>query len=1322
MALSLPKKPKQSFLDKVRDVVDANSSMDQYKRAQAGQPLDYATQQRAMGNARPAQNLGQAVLGNTARVANTALNLSYNTIPKAGAGIALMGANRLGLMSNRDYNNAVNNAFTDKNIYGKYGSTGGLFNAGTVIDSPEQAMNLSTKDVAKKSLGYGAGVYGELGPIKAPGGVVGRTLMGATEAAIGDAGSQLASNGKVNWRQTAQSAAFGAALPNVIPAGKKVASSITDLADLPWTSRKLKSQAILGQLDESAQASARQKASITALDSTVSRNQAEAKFRGDYNQPTPLGLPAPKQNFTMPNVDANRVAIGTEKLASDYAREARRIENAFKGSPRRMNAELDALDAKYQAKHANLIDGVGEFAPQVGKTPTQKPVVTSKKPTTTQVSSIAQGRAVEAPVKPTVKEAFVPGEAKPVVNLNQADALPTRMKGGTGPTYQRDMNVRRYNLPEEDIATLSELSGKDVTRMKNTDIEEAAKFLGVDTTKLSDKEQLAILGGRLNQSREVTSKVAAIGELKASGAAEDAIKKAVADARKSIEIDQSQKTFAGRQLQMERIIKSKLTPEDKFIRMLVTSGADPNKIDDAIMGLDLSTPEAAIRAWREAVPATAEDWLTKYRYTNMLSSPLTHVVNFFGNLQSVSGVRPLTMAVTGALDAMKSTVSGKPRVHYIGEAPRYIKGTLTSIGSALDAAFKSMDRFSDYKQNPDIIGDMNTPLSVDGLSGQADAALSFIPKLLNAGDVLFKKISEGGETAALGYRASKGAFTGDIAEQATKNADYTLFRSKLGGKEQGQVLQAIDFLPQKINDARRSNNAVVRFASNMAFPFVQTPTNIFKQGIEYSPLGFTTMVGSADKTAQAAKALMGTTAVALAAGTFAANDAITGAEPADAKQRDAFRAEGKQPWSIKIGGKWVNYSKLHPSIAFNLATVAAVKDAMDKGTIDQSGADKVMSLVGGVLGFYRDQSYFKGIGDFTNMIQGIDTSSIGDTISSTVGSTASQYIPLQSFNNWVGRIINDTQTKVDYSADMIHQTIQRLFKDYPAGGEMTGAPERVNPYTNEPIQSENRGINAISPVKITNDKGFGNTTGLNVDERMMQQQQPDREAFRQEIMTQKGIDKLDKKAKDTLKEADSKVSQAPSGKFFAKLDNEVQTFDTREEADIAIAKDGFKKSDKNFEIVGETVFRKSATGEVTVTPKTKYDYQVGTAELAKYKKADDLAGWTKTADKQLQNIDKQLQDPNIDELDRIELENKAQTIIDDYQKYLGYGGFTKGSGGGSGGSGGGINATSYLSGAPQANASVRPTVSSRSGSGAKYQVARRTSSAKPKVSVKRSKV
>src|SRR6185369_9518784 len=85
-------------------------------------------------------------------------------------------------------------------------------------------------------------------------------------------------------------------------------------------------------------------------------------------------------------------------------------------------------------------------------------------------------------------------------------------------------------------------------------------------------------------------------------------------------------------------------------------------------------------------------------------------------------------------------------------------------------------------------------------------------------------------------------------------------------------------------------------------PFVETPMNILKQGIEFSPLGFGTIPGAANKTEQTAKALIGS-AIFTAAGYAGLQGRLTWAAPTGEKEKQLFYSSGRQPYSIKIGNE-----------------------------------------------------------------------------------------------------------------------------------------------------------------------------------------------------------------------------------------------------------------------------------------------------------------------------------------------------------------------------------------------------------------------------------
>lgn len=166
--------------------------------------------------------------------------------------------------------------------------------------------------------------------------------------------------------------------------------------------------------------------------------------------------------------------------------------------------------------------------------------------------------------------------------------------------------------------------------------------------------------------------------------------------------------------------------------------------------------------------------------------------------------------------------------------------------------------------------------------------------------------------------------------------------------------------------------------------------------------------------------------------------------------------------------------------------------------------------------------------------------------------------------------------------------------------------------------------------------------------------------------TSKGINFADTReeadvaiAKDKLANGDDYETASVGGKVYAKIDDSVKSFDSQDKADLAVAFDKFSKGDENYQEFGNYVFRKDSTGAPTKKTKVSFDTELETAELTSYKKKGDLQNWFKTADAQAKNLQDQLNDPNIDALDKIQLQNKLDSLLSDAEKYAGYGGFTK---------------------------------------------------------------
>ena len=420
-------------------------------------------------------------------------------------------------------------------------------------------------------------------------------------------------------------------------------------------------------------------------------------------------------------------------------------------------------------------------------------------------------------------------------------------------------------------------------------------------------------------------------------------------------------------------------------------------------GVDWSNAGEVTQFYREFVKPTANELLDEFRYINMLSSPRTHIVNSFSNIIQTVALAPATKLTTGAVDMVASALSGKQRETYLRETPAYVRGLFSAIPSAAKNALDvmtnkiPMERF-DVRNIPSA-GQASSPWMRP--IAKFNQAFSIVPRALEASDVFFRTLAEGGETEA-GVRGLEiGGRPLDlqkVRDDAMRAAAYWVFRSPIDVKNeygQGRLLTAVDKATQGIYSLRKTVPGVRWF-----IPFLATPMNILKQGIEFSPAGFLTMVGSKKPTEQFSKALIGS-AVFAGAASVVMNGNATWEFPASPSERADFEAQGKIPYAVKIGDTWVSYSKIGP-LAYPIALAAAVKhySELDKYK-DESALKKLSASLSGYAKFFSDQSYVQGIADLVEVIQGSATMS-----ESALANMGRQVVPLNALQNWVESVID----------------------------------------------------------------------------------------------------------------------------------------------------------------------------------------------------------------------------------------------------------------------------------------------------------------------------
>lgn len=532
----------------------------------------------------------------------------------------------------------------------------------------------------------------------------------------------------------------------------------------------------------------------------------------------------------------------------------------------------------------------------------------------------------------------------------------------------------------------------------------------------------------------------------------------------------SHATDIGRKLQSLNIKAdpANITSKETIVDAVYNAGAKADEILKASEGVDFNNHAQASEFYRKFVKPKTSEWVDLLRYNSMLSSPNTHINNAFGNLLNSTLVAPVEKALTGGLDFLSSNLTGKERKYFAGEGGAYLKGYFSNVK---EAAQKFSDVLSG-KQGATNLDVRNIPLANKGVKGAVYKTLSYPMKMLEASDQFFTTLVKNAEKSALEYKGKKGVNVKNIDLLANDAADYRLFRQGLRDEKQGVVLDAIDRFTGVVDTLRNSDNPLVATIAKYTVPFVKTPMNIFKQGIEYSPAGFFTMIKSSKKgniltknaTEQLSKAILGSSVFA-GAGLLAVNNKLTWGEPTDEKSKQLWRQAGKQPYSIKMGDKWVSFQKLPPALAFPFAMVAGINDAKKNKKIDDGTAEVVLSSIAKLGQFLSDQTYAKSIGDILSAAKGGEAG-----IARAISNYPQQFIPYRALQGWFARLLDDTQRKVDNKADFVEKQMQLLMTQIP--GLSKKVPARLDT-EGTPIKTPDNISNAFSPVKIsTENKEF----------------------------------------------------------------------------------------------------------------------------------------------------------------------------------------------------------------------------------------------------------
>jgi hypothetical protein len=614
--------------------------------------------------------------------------------------------------------------------------------------------------------------------------------------------------------------------------------------------------------------------------------------------------------------------------------------------------------------------------------------------------------------------AIPPIPPKPPVSEGASNRGPV----GDGPQkYVGSQNVSKMPVTQEEYLTLKQAYNKEadeINRMKGDKrvseavIEDATKSKVMDwTAKQATEAYINPSKFDMTDADQFALRSRAMGNLRKYTQSGD--KESYNEFVSFMKAAQRMAAKAGQELQSYRIQAkawdSVLTTKDKTaVRMMdifkEDVGGIPEQFKQKLSNLKPDDYTGANKLIQEAA-ATKHGkywWVHPYIYFNLLSNPVTHLGNASANLaQTVGGVA--VKGVAGALNMGKSVAN---REVDIAELPAYVKGIGKGVSAGAARAMYAWKNGFTQNQAKELKGAIFPQFT--GMK----SILNTPGRALQAADEFFRSVNASAEADALAMRqarkdvAAKGGDVKKIAEaylaSPTKEMIEKIDMASARSVFQEELPKQITKLQEFINSLEVGGGDIkpMKFIQ----PFIQVPFNVTKQILENSPAGVLMKNTGLNKSERIARAVIGTAPLLVLMpmiedGTIE----VVGPIPKDSKERERFFSENKRPWSVKVGGRYVDL-KFFGAFSAPLAIAGAYGQALKtKGKKPDSSVAEQM--VYNTTNFMADASFFTGFSSFAGMID--DPETRGPRFLANMGS---QWVPgggAQRFINQLPAPIGD---------------------------------------------------------------------------------------------------------------------------------------------------------------------------------------------------------------------------------------------------------------------------------------------------------------------------
>ena len=479
-------------------------------------------------------------------------------------------------------------------------------------------------------------------------------------------------------------------------------------------------------------------------------------------------------------------------------------------------------------------------------------------------------------------------------------------------------------------------------------------------------------------------------------------------------------TTAGQALQAAKLFKrmgsiGRLIYMQRFVNKINRDlskrykNAPPIVINEDLAGKLLETKteaeaELVIEALKadigKQMPANFLDKWNAWRYVSMLFNPTTHIRNFVGN-----GIFTPVLAIKEYLSAaMQSTVGG---------VKKDFNKTTTFKAKKRDIEFAKKD----FEKKKEWLASSG---KYDDFVDISEYRTIFTSKVGKPAEYIRKKNSELLEKEDVIFL--KLHYVRNLARYLTANKfdPNTASRSQLDKAREYAAKRAWEYT---FRDASKIANELSRLARdhkwldvgiNGIMPFKKTPINIFKRGVEYSPIGFLTTIGKAIRDLRAgeftaaefidglASNLTGTGLFLL--GLFLSNlGVIKGGF--DDEDKWFNKLLGEQEYAIQIGDFSYTINWSAPSAVPLFMGVAFNEMEMDENS---NIIDSVINALPAGLEPFIELTMLQGVNDVLDTLSYVDEK---EQIPAAIGTVLTSYFSqgLPTIGGKIANLIDDTR-------------------------------------------------------------------------------------------------------------------------------------------------------------------------------------------------------------------------------------------------------------------------------------------------------------------------